>query len=91
MVSHENEKEWGIISLDLTQDGRTARTVSVEVHRVRVIASYYHEGVLRVDHSKSGVDGVREPDGFQQSLSSVAAMMGKVNQSALDLKESHDI
>jgi len=72
---------------NLTQDGRTAIAVTVEAHGMRVIASDYHEGVLGVDHREGRVNGVREPDGFQQSLSRVASMMGKVDQAALDLRE----
>lgn len=54
-----------------------------------MIAGDYHESVIGVDHSKSGVNGIREPDGFQQGLSGVAAMMSEVDHTSFDLEESH--
>lgn len=50
-----------------------------------MIAGDYHESVAGVDHSKSGVDSVRESNGFEQSLSGVAPMMSEVDHTALDL------
>lgn len=74
-------------TIDLTQNGCTSRCYPVEAQCLRVIARDYHEGVIEVDHSKSGINGVRKSDSFQQRLSGVTAMVTVVDQTAFDLEE----